>query len=152
MDKQSLVRLVLDEIRSRIEGSRHQLAEILRRANDAPGAMQSHSDTDKNLYGRQAAGQKESIETMEQEYTSTQMLALGQNTEVTLGSLVVVEDEQGTHRYFLLPGGGAITVECSEGPVTVITPHTPLGSMFLGRKSGETIIVGKRTLTIVDVL
>ena len=151
MDKKILLQSILNEIRSQIGESELQLAEILRRANDAPGAMQSHSDTDKNLYGRQAAGQKEAIDTMKHEHALTEMLVFEPSAEVIVGSLVVLEDEKGIHRYFLLHGGGGITVEGEEGNVTVVTPRTPLGAALIGKKKAETVGVASRVLTILDI-
>lgn len=143
--------MVLREIRSRISDSELQLAEILRRANEAPGAMQSHSDTDKNLYGRQAAGQREAIEAMERGHALTEILTLESNAKVAIGSLVVTQDEKGIHRYFLLPGGGGITIEDAEGPIVIVTPQTPLGSALLEKEKGETASVAARVLTILEI-
>ncbi len=151
MDKNLLLQSVLQEIRGQICDSELQLTEILRRANEAPGAMQSHSDTDKNLYGRQAAGQKEAIDVMKQEYASTEILVLQPNNEVAVGAVVVAEDEKGIHRYFVLPGGGGITIKDEGGGVTVVTPRTPLGSALLGKKKAETVGVASRVLTILDI-
>ncbi len=151
MDKHSLLQTVLREIRSQISDSELQLAEILRRANEAPGAMQSHSDTDKNLYGRQAAGQREAVEAMERGRALTEILVLEPNTNVAIGALVVVEDEKGTHRYFLLPGGGGITIEDAEGPIVIVTPQTPLGLALLGKEKGDTVAIAARVLTVLEI-
>lgn len=151
VDKQGILRSVLDEMTKRIRDSESRLAEILQRANDAPGAMQSHSDTDKNLYGRQAAGQQETIEALERGRALTERIVLEPNTSAVVGALVVAKDDGGTHRYFLLPGGAGITIESEIGQVVVITPQTPLGAAFFEKGVGETAVVGKRVLTVVDV-
>ena len=151
IDKRLLVEMVLSELNKRIREAEEQLFEILRRANEAPGAMQSHSDTDKNLYGRQAAGQKESVDILKQERVALGAVLFGATPAISIGSLVETRDGSEALWYFILPGGSGITIKGSVGDITVVAPHTPLGSVLVGKKPGETIGVGKRILTIVGV-
>ncbi len=151
MNKDALLAAAQDGLRQRIEESKVQLAQILRRANEAPGAMESHSDTDKNLYGRQAGGQQDAIGAMEVEYALMETLALPRSIVAEIGSLVTTKDERGESRYFILPGGGGIKVSEGDYEVVVVTPATPLGSILLGKKVGEIVAVGSRILTILEI-
>ena len=151
MNKDALLAAARDGLRQRIEESKVQLAQILRRANEAPGAMESHSDTDKNLYGRQAGGQQDAIGAMEVEYALMETLALPRSIVAEIGSLITTKDERGEFRYFILPGGGGIKVFEGDHEVVVVTPATPLGSILLGKKVGEIVAVGSRILTILEI-
>ncbi|MBP9771546.1 MAG: hypothetical protein KBD16_01325 [Candidatus Pacebacteria bacterium] len=151
MNKDTLLVAAREGLRQRIEESKVQLAQILRRANEAPGAMESHSDTDKNLYGRQAGGQQEAIGAMEIEYTLMETLVFPESAVAGVGSLVTTKDEKGESRYFILPGGGGIKLRENDVEVIVVTPSTPLGLILLGKKAGEVVAVGSRILTIVEI-
>ncbi|HXK39686.1 MAG TPA: hypothetical protein VJ837_02545 [Candidatus Paceibacterota bacterium] len=152
VDKNRLLRSVIGEIDGQIRKSEVQLKNILRRANEAPGAMQSHSDTDKNLYGRQAGGQREAIEAMRRERAETELVSLERAESVAVGSLVTVKEGKSAHRYFLLPGGGGIKLRGERGEITVVTPQTPLGTALLNKRAGDTARVIERELVIVEVL
>lgn len=151
LDKSRLLGAILEELSKRIKESEAQLAEILRRANEAPGAMESHSDTDKNQWGRQAAGQRQTIEAMKLERTAMEALPLIRTGPVEVGSLIEVRDEKDTHRYFLLPGGGGIKIREGAWEVVAVSPTTPLGTALLGKKAGEVAHVANRTLTVLEI-
>lgn len=65
--------------------------------------------------------------------------AFAANTPVALGAYVVAQAGNRTFHYFLGPKNGGIEVSCGGETVVVITPQSPLGRQFLGKKTGDVI-------------
>ena len=80
--------------------------------------------------------------------------ALREGDSITVGALVLVEDEDGeTQTLFLLPHGAGNKL--AKGTVQIATLRSPLGEALLGRHAGDSVEVprGKaiRELSIVAV-
>jgi transcription elongation GreA/GreB family factor len=79
--------------------------------------------------------------------------ALRAGGAVSLGALVVVEDDAGEHTYFLAPHGGGLRLR--GGAVQVITPKSPIGRALVGKAEGDTaelVVEGRpRELGVVGV-
>ncbi|HCP46096.1 MAG TPA: hypothetical protein DIU15_08650 [Deltaproteobacteria bacterium] len=57
----------------------------------------------------------------------------GPRERVSLGALVVVEDENGREsRFLLLPGGDASHLDSARGPVRVLSPSSPIAAALMG--------------------
>ena len=69
---------------------------------------------------------------------------------VTLGSLVLLEDDAGaTRTVFVGPAAGGLIVKTPGGDVTVVTPDAPLGRALLttGLDDEITVDAGGRRVT-----
>lgn len=66
---------------------------------------------------------------------------------ITISSLVCLEDDAGTQKWFYLgPASGGLTVDIKGITVQVLTPGAPLGKQLLGKQIDDEIC-----LTIGDV-
>lgn len=58
--------------------------------------------------------------------------------QVMAGALVQVADQGGDERWFmLLPGGQGAKLETPQGPVTVLSPSSPLARALRGKEEGD---------------
>lgn len=63
---------------------------------------------------------------------------------VALGSLVSVLGPNGSERFFIGPAHGGLEIEAEDGPITVLTPKSPLGAQLIGKGIGDR--VGERKI------
>jgi transcription elongation GreA/GreB family factor len=79
--------------------------------------------------------------------------ALRAEAPVSLGALAEVEDDAGTHTFFLAPHGGGLRL--AGGAVQVVTPKSPIGRALLGKAEGDTgelVVEGRvRELGVLSV-
>lgn len=88
-----------------------------------------------------ARGQARRVEELRAELAQTRAMPVGafpDGSVVTLGALVVAEEEAGEgereRTFFLAPGRGGTTL---SGGIAVVTPGSPLGRALLGKRSGD---------------
>jgi transcription elongation GreA/GreB family factor len=85
--------------------------------------------------GRRAEEIKASLELLEQ-------VDPGPRDQISPGAWVVVADAEGEERaYLLLPGGQGDRLEGPDGPVTVISPGSPLARSLRGLREGDEVPV-----------
>jgi transcription elongation GreA/GreB family factor len=65
--------------------------------------------------------------------------AFGADDAVDVGAYVEVRDGRGIDRYFVAPRAGGTEVLFEGLELTVITPQSPLGTLLMGRRRGETL-------------
>jgi len=146
--KNELIRLIEAEIA--IDES--QLAALVSQANDAPGAMQSHSDTTKSQFSNMAAQHQASIADRRESLAilkELEMTALT-NEAINVGSMVKAQREVGETWYIMMPIGGGRTITTSNMSITVITPGTPIGDLIFGKMPGDTVNLFENTLSIMQ--
>lgn len=106
-----------------------------------------------------ARGQAERVITLKEDVDALSNLpirAFTPESKLALGAFVVLEDENGSEKYYLLaPAGAGETLTCSLGEAKVVTQKSPLGQALLGSHVGDDVEIqtplGKRTLSVVDV-
>lgn len=144
MNKQDLVRRVVSALAAEIENAEKTLATIRQASIDAPGAMQSHSDTTKFQMGGLAdelatsiLGRKRAVEALEKLLRGGMM----ENPAVVLGGTIVeVEDAVGAKAfYFVLPEAGGLEVDRDGQTIMVVTYYAPLAAAFLGKAVGAVV-------------
>ncbi len=146
MNKQDLVRKVISVLVAEIDNAEKTLGTIRQASIDAPGAMQSHSDTTKFQMGGLAdelassiLGRKRAVEALEKLLRGGMM----ENPAVVLGGTIIeVEEESGAKAktfYFVLPEAGGLEVERDGRMIMVITYYAPLAAAFLGKAVGVVV-------------
>lgn len=61
--------------------------------------------------------------------------------EITLGSLVSLESNEGVRHVLIGPSAGGIKVQWNEIEVLVITPQSPLGAQLLGKMVDDEVVL-----------
>jgi transcription elongation GreA/GreB family factor len=100
-----------------------------------------------------ARGQAMRIESLKAGLAALGTMSIAATEVARAGSLIEAEDEDGqTVHYFLAPEGGGTKL---KGGVQVLTPASPLGAAFIGKRAGDEVelkLAGKaRTLSVVAV-
>jgi transcription elongation GreA/GreB family factor len=100
-----------------------------------------------------ARGQAMRIETLKAGLAALGTMSIAATPVARAGSLLQVEDEEGeTLHYFLAAEGGGTKL---KGGVQVLTPASPLGAAFIGKRAGDEVelkLAGKsRTLSVIEV-
>ena len=141
MDKQSIIQLVIQTIKQEKESIQKSAASAKQAALEAPGAMQSHSDTTKfqmtALAGNfeQLIAQKESAIKTLQAYAKESAPA---SETILIGSLVQTSNSQQEKTlFFILPEGNGVRFKHQETIITVITPRSPLALALLNKKKND---------------
>lgn len=129
-----------------------QLAEALAIAQAAHAAAvegatsdEARPENDKDTRGLEqsylARGQALRVAELEAAVKDTSAMALRVFTareRVALGALVIADEAEAQHRFFLAPHGGGSVL---AGDVQVVTPSSPLGRALVGTREGDEIEV-----------
>ncbi len=152
------MKAVLKAIEDDIANSKRLLEATQKMVNDAPGAMQSHSDTSRFqmsiLAGRQDEFLFEKQKALRglQAFVST--IGTSQCSEIKTGSVFTIKDGVDQNHYLLLPFGGGQEVDFEECKYCILTPKSPLTGQLLDKKKGDKVrltIGGVRTVEIIEL-
>ena len=160
MDKRGIIKAVLSELERQKSELESGLASARQTALEAPGAMQSHSDTTKSQMHTLAANLEKMIKDKEAAIRYLNDPLNGspdRNETISNGALIEIQDENNAKKFYLLvPDGGAgVNVNVGNIAVTSLTMRTPLGSALTGKKIGDTAAIqnkaGNRNVKILNV-
>lgn len=81
---------------------------------------------------------------------------LERDAAAAAGTIVVVEDEDGSIvRYLLVPAGGGARLEVGGERFLVVSPEAPVGMALLGRRIDDDVVLrtpkGTKDLVVVDL-
>lgn len=154
VQKELFIKKVLEKIDSEIAELENGARSNHKASVDAPGAIQSHSDTSKF----QSKVAEENIEQIiskrkSQRAAIEEMKIPDAVNDSGMGTFVLVEDDGIEKRYAILPGGAGIEIWDGEDLdlYTVITPETSIGKALMGKRPGDKAIfrIGKKEKQIV---
>jgi transcription elongation GreA/GreB family factor len=143
MNKQKLLQCIIETLAQREKSAKQNLEATRQAAIEAPGAMQSHSDTTKWQMSRRAEAIEQSISETQQALGVLKSLVDHPPT-VTKGSIfAIIEvenlDDGSKAKYFLLPAGGGDIYEMDGEKITVLTMGAPLSRVLVGAVSGDEV-------------
>ena len=159
MDKRALLQRVLSEIEAEIQ----TLTAAAKATHEAATHEESRPENDKDTRALEASylarGQAKRVEEMQETHTRLRFLELrdyGEDDAIGAGALVVVEDEDEVeHTYFLVPAGGGRSLEHEGLAITVLATGSPLGRALIGARADDEVIVHigkrKRSLVVISV-
>ena len=162
IDKKEILKLVINSLSESVSNANKSLNETNDNINDAPGAMQSHSDTTRSQLTSVMKVTHESYLSKVKEleilnkFLSKDINNIS-NDEVRIGSIINLKRDNGniTDNYFILPGGSGIKVESMGEKIVCITPISPLGKILLAKKKGQKFpyVIGNinQTAEVVDI-
>ncbi|MBI3335465.1 MAG: GreA/GreB family elongation factor [Candidatus Portnoybacteria bacterium] len=145
MNKQRLLQCVVETLTQREKNAQQSLEAARQSAIEAPGAMQSHSDTTKWQMSRRAEAIERSLFETQRALDALKHLVDHPPT-ITKGSgyaIVEVEnlDDGSRAKYFLLPAGGGNTYEVEGEEITILSIGAPLARTFIGSVAGDEVEV-----------
>lgn len=160
MNKNEVISDVIKELKKQRSEIEAGLNSAKQAAREAPGAMQSHSDTTKSQMYTLAANmenlvkEKEAVEKFLENLKNTKS---EKSDSIELGALAETEDQNHQKTFYLIvpKGGAGIIIQKENIRVVSITPETPLGSELLNKKIGDAAVLrnknGNITLKIIKV-
>ncbi len=159
IDKKTVLAAVIKELERQKQQQEEAFQTARQTAAEAPGAMQSHSDTTKFQMSLLADKIQESITQKEKTIHTLKTLleSFGEEHHETIriGSLIAVQKQDGRHiYYFILPEAGGIEVHESDKAILTITSTTPLANALVGRRSGDRVrlqFAGGEEIVVLDV-
>ncbi len=145
MNKQKLLQCVIETLTQREKSAKQSLETAKQAAIEAPGAMQSHSDTTKWQMSQRAEAIKQSLFETQQALGALKHLMDHPPTVTKGSSYAVIEAENlndgSMAKYFLLPAGGGDTYEVDGEKITVLTMGAPMARALIGAVAGDEVEV-----------
>lgn len=145
MNKHKLLQCVIKALTQREKDAKQSLETTRRAAIEAPGAMQSHSDTTKWQMSRRAEAIERSL------FETQQALGVLKSIRdypptITKGSVYAIIEvknlnDESRAKYFLLPAGGGDTYEVDGEKITVLNMGAPMARAFIGAVAGDEVEV-----------
>jgi hypothetical protein len=152
INKQFLIQVVITKLTREIENLELSLGVTHQTINDAPGAMQSHSDTTRFQATNVVNEQSKTLLIKQQALRDLMFFAsthsYSQSDRVELGCVFSVTDGNEETYFILVPGVGGTEIEYNGVEYQVTTPAAPLPSHAMGKKQGDKIIISQRRTSI----
>ena len=145
MNKQKLLQCVIETLAQKGKSAEQSLETTRQAAIDAPGAMQSHSDTTKWQMSRRAEALQRSVFETQQALGILKSL-MDRPPAVTKGSIFAIIEVENLDdglraKYFLLPTGGGDTYEVDGEKIIVLTIGAPMAHALIGAVAGDKVEV-----------
>ena len=129
------------------EGATHEEAR--------PESDKDTRATESSYLARGLAKRVSELRTALSKLATFPMRSFDSDDAIAVSALVVVEEDDAEHRYFVAPAGGGISLVVDDLPITVVTPASPLGRALIGQRADDEIDLAtqrhRRELTIVSV-
>lgn len=143
MNKQKLLQCVIETLTQREKNAKQSLETTRRAAIEAPGAMQSHSDTTKWQMSRRVEAMQRLVTEIQQVLGILRSLMNNPPTVTQGSNYAIIEvrnlDDGSKAKYFLLPAGGGDTYEVDEEKITVLTTGAPMARALIGAVVGDRV-------------
>lgn len=150
MDKSKIVSQVLQHLASELDGITEAAKDSFDGATDEQSKAEGQFDTRalESSYlaegqARHAADLKEAIAV----YKALELRPFESHEPIALTAVVEVEQRGKDHLYFVGPRDGGHAVEVGGRDVMVITPHSPIGQILLGKTVGSVVRFGTNGTT-----
>ena len=159
LDKAQLIAALREAVRADLERQRQSQRKTQEGAVHPENRAEHAKDTRATEASYLARGLAERVAALERDLALLDSMALGATEEdeaIRLGSLVVIETEEGeSTRYFVAAAAGGVRFDVDGESYRVLTPASPLGRVVLGREAGDDIDIdrprGRLRATIVSV-
>ncbi len=147
MNKESLRQQILQQLRTEHE-LQVRAAQISR---DEAIDEESRPENKYDMHSQEAAYLAEGqarlaaeIATSIELYASLSLPAFTADSAIAVGALIEVESGKTKSWYFLGPRAGGLELQLEGHTVLVLTPQSPLGRTFLGKRIGDPIALPGR--------
>ena len=145
MNKPELFKAILLELEKVHQGALAAAQRAIDTATDEESEAENKYDT----FGLEASylahGQTKRVAECETdliEFKKLKVSECSENETVSIGSLVVIEDENSNFQsVFICPVAGGLKVKYKSNVVTLITPSSPIGKAIISSQRGDEIEV-----------
>lgn len=151
MNKQRLLQCVIETLIQKGKNAEQSLETTRQAVIEAPGAMQSHSDTTKWQMSRRAEALQQSVFETQQALSTLKSL-MDHPPTVTKGSIfAIIEienlDDGSRVKYFLLPAGGGDAYEVDGEKIIILTIGAPMARVLIGVVAGDEVEIKIQEMT-----
>ena len=145
MDKKALLEMIILELSKEMELV-HKAALEAKEATTSEESKAEHEyDTRSIEAGYLAAGQAQRAQEISDGIQQLQKLKLenfDEDTEIGVGALIKLEDEEGEEKnFFLIPNHGGIKIQNKGIEIQTLTPEAPIGKALIQKNEGDMIEV-----------
>ncbi len=140
MNKQAVIRKILDHLAGELELYTRAARTSFAEATDEQSRSESKYDTRGLEASYLARGQARQVAETEESLRVFKTLGtrvLGPGEPVAIGALVELESRGGRAFYLIGSRAGGTEVEVDGQEVLVLTPESPLGAQLMGRHAGD---------------
>ena len=142
---------LLELVRSRIETELATLLKAAQTAHEEATHEESKPEDQYDTRGLEASylavAQAQRAAELQQLLNTLKYLPLQKFEKadpIAVSALVELACDDVNTWYFIIPGGGGLSVTIEGKKVLVVTPHSPMGDSLLGRKAGDAFEVEAR--------
>lgn len=155
MDKQKIVKALLTELDKDYSKLLKIYEEHKQGCIEAPGPMQSHSDTSRFQLGKLADETAQRLEKLEKLIRFFKQIEIKKNNDIQVGTLVKIEEDGEIIYFYITPEGvGGQKFESEGVLIQTISMDSPFGKALFSKKPKQEIElqvpVGIRKLKILD--
>ncbi|KKS26612.1 MAG: hypothetical protein A2606_01150 [Candidatus Yanofskybacteria bacterium RIFOXYD1_FULL_42_10] len=143
MDKQKIIDLLLTKLREVRTATIKSYEGYKKASAEAPGAMQSHSDTSKFQIGILADSAMQRVQNIDQLIAVLRQIKTSQNSEnksIQVGTLVQTEENGKMIYFFITPeGAGGQKFESDDIRIQTISINSLMGKAMFSKKAGQEV-------------
>ena len=141
MNKQLVVQKYFDKLRELRDSAIADVGAYKKASNEAPGAMESHSDTSKFQFDLMSSKIAEKVS----EFDKLLKYKFDDDVEpesvVGVGSLIQIRENDKTIYHLIAPkGGGDVGLLVEDTVIAAVSVDSPLGNSLLGKRVGDVVI------------
>ena len=158
MNKKTFIDVVLKESERQLKESNDSLKRIKQAARDAPGPMQSKSDTSKHQLSQLASNIESGCNDIKKLIASLKLIDTNKvYDKIQIGAIVELKENNNAFLVIVLPsGGGGQTVEAQGCKIETISFASPMAQALLNKQTGDVVKVkipaGIRVLSVLNVM
>lgn len=156
--KHDLITQLLGQLQGELRTARERAREAAEAATHEENRPENAKDMRSTEASYVARGQAAHVRELELALGALSQLRLrpfGPEEAIALSALVEVESSGQRATYLLVPSLGGRRLQSPAGPVSTLTPESPLGRALLGLLEGESAVVpapqGQRSVEVLAV-
>jgi transcription elongation GreA/GreB family factor len=145
MEKTSLISAIITQLEADLAQASDAALESAESATHEEARAESKYDTRGLETSYLASGQARHALELKESLDAIRNFTLptfDRSSPIALGAIVTTLSSNGRETYFLVPGIGGIELSTEQGPLTVITSKSPIGSELIGKQTGDRIQAG----------
>jgi len=155
IDKQKLLKILKERVEKEILTIEKAFNDAVRDFKDAPGPMESASDTTRSEKDRIQAIHQQKLDELKKSVLELEKLVFVDSDIVIKGSLVVCKNPD-QQIYWIVNIGIGDNIKINDQKIMIVSDKSPLGLSLLSKRKGDVVEFGidsnKKKIEIVDVI
>ena len=153
--KTEVIKSAIKHLESEIKSLEETSLREHEHLKEAPGAMQSHSDTTRSQKEALLFGYSKKIQRKKQSINALQSIGLHDSTTIKIGSLVEVYEDDHNDYYFIIPGVSGEKYIINNIVILAISPESAIARALIDLEEGDLARVevpsGIREMEIISI-